>query len=277
MKRILLTGIALLILMMPLAASSTELKLGILPRLPEKDLIDMFSPLAEYLGKETGMKVSLVIPKDFDAYTKQAIAGDFDVGFTNPNIYIMIKKAAPQAEPLALASEPESGTKLRGVFFVVKESPIKSIHELKGKKVSFVDTGSAAGYIAQILELKKIGLRKEDMNVTFAGKPPKVGEAVRDGKADAGGMPETVFKKLPFEFMLRTIGTTIDLPNWPVHTTKKTDKRIAAKIREAVLKLEPLSAESDRVLKKANLDGFVPTSDKDFDIMRKAARAAGVF
>ncbi len=189
MKR-LLCVVMFLLLIMPAMGMASEIKFGLLPRLPEKQLREMFTPLVKYLGKETGMKVTLVIPKDFDTYTKQAIAGDFDIGFTNPNIYITVKKAVPEVEPLALASEPKTGTKLKGVFIVVKESPIKSIKELKGKKVSFVGKGSAAGYVAQMLELEKVGIKKEDITITFAGKPPKVGEAVRDGLADAGGMPE---------------------------------------------------------------------------------------
>lgn len=261
---------------LPAAGVAAEIKLGLLPRLPEKELLEMFTPLARHLEKETATKVTVVIPKDFDAYTKQAIAGEFDIGFTNPLIYVQIKKAVQQAEPLALASEPGVGTKLKGVFIVVNESPIKSIKDLKGKKVSFVDPGSAAGYVAQMLELKKVGIKKEDVAIAFAGKPPAVGVAVRDGKADAGGMPESVFKRLPFEFMLRVVGKTLDLPNWPVHTTKKTDKSTTAKVRDALLKLKPKTADADKVLTKAGLEGFVPTTDKDFDPMRDAAEAAGV-
>ena len=276
MKRILVL-LSVLLLITPVIGSAAEIKFGLLPRLPEKQLLEMFTPLAQYLEKETAMKVNLIIPKDFDTYTKQAIAGDFDIGFTNPNIYIVVKKEVPQVEPLALASEPGVGTKLKGVFFVVKESPIKSIKELKGKKVSFVDPGSAAGYVAQMLALQKAGIRKEELSISFAGKPPKVGEAVRDGKVDAGGMPESVFKKLPFEFMLKEIGKTIDLPNWPVHTTKKTDKKVSSKIKDAFLKLKPNSTQAENALNKANLEGFVATSDKDFDPMREAAKAAGTF
>lgn len=267
-----LTIFLFLLLMVPATGVASEIKFGLLPRLPEKELLEMFTPLAQYLEKETGMKVTLVIPKDFDTYTKQAIAGDFDIGFTNPNIYIDIKKGVPQVEPLAVVTG-----KLKGVFIVAEDSPIKSIKELKGKKVSFVDTGSAAGYVAQMLELQKVGIKKEDITITFAGKPPKVAVAVRDGKADAGGMPEGVFKKLPFVDMMRVIGKTIDLPNWPVHTTKKTDKNVSTKVKDALLKLKPLSAQADRALKKADLEGFVSTTDKDFDPMREAAKAAGVF
>ena len=43
------------------------------------------------------------------------------------------------------------------------------------------------------------------------------------------------------------------------------------------MKLKPLSAQADRALKRAEIEGFVPTVDKDFDPMREAAKAAGVF
>ena len=103
MKRILMVSLFLL-LIVPSMGIGAEIKFGLLPRLPEKQLLEMFTPLAQYLEKETGMKVTLVIPKDFDTYTQQAIAGGFDIGFTNPNIYIDIKKAVPQVEPLAIVS-----------------------------------------------------------------------------------------------------------------------------------------------------------------------------
>lgn len=263
-----------------LAVSTTwaqEVKLGLLPRLPEKELLVMYDSLAKYIEKEIGKKVSLVIPSDFDTFTKQAIAGDFHLGFANPNIYIVVKKEAPETEPLALASEPGVGTKLQGVFFVVKESPLKNIKEIKGKKVCFVDPGSAAGYVAQMLELEKAGITKNDIDIVFAGKPPKVGETVRDGGADVGGMPASVYARLPFDYMLKVIGKTIDLPNWPLFATKKADQELVSKVRDALVKLKPGTAGAERVLSVANLEGFVPTTDKDFDVMREAARAAGVF
>lgn len=128
MKRVLMIFL-LLFLIMPAMGSAAEIKFGLLPQLPEKQMREMYALLAEYLEKETGMKVTLVIPRDFDTYTKQAIAGDFDIGYTNPNIYILVKRDVPQAEPLA--GLPKN---LTGVFIVAEDSKIKSIKELKGKK-----------------------------------------------------------------------------------------------------------------------------------------------
>src|SRR5574341_1328628 len=68
---------------MVVADASAEIKLGILPRLSAVELHGMFSPLAEYLSAETGEKVSLVIPKDFDAFKAAVKAGQVDLGFAN--------------------------------------------------------------------------------------------------------------------------------------------------------------------------------------------------
>ncbi len=72
----------------------------------------MFTPLAQYLEKETWKNLALVISKDFSPFTQQAVAGEFHLGFANPNIYIVIRKETHEAESLGLASEPGVGAKL---------------------------------------------------------------------------------------------------------------------------------------------------------------------
>ena len=51
-------------------AASAEIRFGTLPRLSAAELQTMFAPLADYLARETGEKVTLVIPKDFDAFNR---------------------------------------------------------------------------------------------------------------------------------------------------------------------------------------------------------------
>ncbi len=143
--------------------SFAEIKFGLLPRFPEQEMIEMFTPLAKYLEKETGQKIALVVPKDFDSFTKMAIAGEFDLGYANPFIYVLIKKDALTTEPLGLAAEPKIGTTIKGILFVRKDKPIKSIKDLKGKKVAFMDPGSAAAYLVQMYMLKESGIGKEDI------------------------------------------------------------------------------------------------------------------
>ena len=65
----------------------------------------MFKPLEEYLSKEVGENVSLVITKDFTEFAKIVETGQADLGFANSLVYVQIKKNS-DIKPLAMASGP---------------------------------------------------------------------------------------------------------------------------------------------------------------------------
>ena len=80
-----------------------------------------------------------------------------DMGFANSLVYVQLKKEAG-IDAVALSSEMKSGTRFRGIIIARKDSGINKLQDLKGKKMSFVDKDSAAGYIFQMLLLSKAGL-----------------------------------------------------------------------------------------------------------------------
>src|SRR3989337_577597 len=104
----LLCAVLVLVCFLP-GGASAEIKFGILPRLSAVELTTMFTPLTEYLTKETGEKVGLVIPKDFDAFKALVESGQVDMGFANSLIYVQLKKNV-NIDPLALSAEKKAGT-----------------------------------------------------------------------------------------------------------------------------------------------------------------------
>jgi phosphonate transport system substrate-binding protein len=261
------------------APASAEIKFGVLPRLSATELHAMFSPLAEYLTAETGEKVSLVIPKDFQAFKEAVKSGQVDLAFANSLVYVQLKKDSA-LDPLALSSEAKSGTRFRGIIITRKDSGIEKLQDLKGKKLSFVDKDSAAGYIFQMLLLSKAGLdvEKDFTMLPFAKKHDNVTMAVFNKTADAGGIREDDLEKMKDKVdlaQIRVVGYTDYFPNWPVFSTPKLNKGSAAKIKAALLKLKPNAPQSEKVLGAARLTGFAPVADKDYDELRKAAKVAG--
>ncbi|MDA8079854.1 MAG: phosphate/phosphite/phosphonate ABC transporter substrate-binding protein [Nitrospiraceae bacterium] len=273
---------ALIIVFVLLAAqglSSAEVKLGILPRLGAVELNAMFRPLAEYLSKETGEQVTLVVPKDFDTFKAMVKAGQVELGFANSLIYVQLKKDAA-IEPLALSAEKKGGTKFRGVIIARKDSGIDKIQQLKGKKLIFVEKDSAAGYIFQMLLLSKAGLdvNKDFIKLPFAKKHDNVTMAVFNRSADAGGIREDDLEKMKDKVdvnQLKIVSYTDYFPNWPVFATNKLNKATAEKVRAALLKLKHGEAATEKVLGSAKLTAFSPVSDRDYDHLRQAARLAG--
>ena len=102
-KRMFLT--LMLISSFSTTSASAEIKFAILPRLSPTELYIMFKPLEEYLSKEVGENVSLVITKDFTEFAKIVETGQVDLGFANSLVYVQIKKNS-DIKPLAMASEP---------------------------------------------------------------------------------------------------------------------------------------------------------------------------
>lgn len=259
-------------------AAAAEIKLGLLPRLSAVEMNTMFSPLADYLSRETGEKVSLVIPKDFEAFKAAVTAGQVEMGFANPLIYVQLKKNAPALEPLGLASE-KAGTKFRGIIIARKDSGIEKVQDLKGKKLIFVDKDSAAGHVFQLLTLKKAGLdvRKDFTTLPFAKKHDNVAMAVFNKTADAGGIREDDLEKMKDKVdlsQIKIVAYTDYYPNWPLFKTGKMNKTVADKVKAALLKLKPNSAEAQKVAGPAKITGFAAVVDKDYDMLRQAAKVA---
>ena len=270
-----------MMLVLCVESALAEIKFGILPRLSAVELTTMFSPLAEYLSKETGEKVSLVIPKDFDAFQELVKSGKVDMGISNPIVYIQLKKEI-NVEPLAVSAETKAGTKFRGIIIARKDSGIEKIQDLKGKKLIFVEEDSAAGYIFQMLLLSKAGMdvNKDFTKLPFAKKHDNVTMAVFNKAADAGGIREDDLDKMKDKVdlsQIKIVGYSDYFPNWPVYATPKLNKDTAAKVRAALLKLKPKEAESEKILGAAKLTGFATITDKDYDLLRQAAKLVGAF
>ncbi len=259
--------------------AGAEIKLGILPRLGAVELFMMFNPLAGYLTREMGEKVSIVIPRDFEAFKRAARAGQIDIGFANSLVYVQLREDA-QVEPLALSAEPLAGTRFRGIIIARKTSGINTLQDLKGKKLVFVEKDSAAGYLFQMLLLKKSGLdiHRDFILLPFAKKHDNVTMAVYNGAAQAGGIREDDLKKMKNKVdlsQIKIIGYTGYFPNWPMFAVASVAREKAAKIRTALLRLKPNDPRSRQILGPANISGFAPVSDKDYDPVREAIRLVG--
>ncbi len=275
-KKILL-AILVLSLMMPLSAIAGELRFGILPRLTIAEMEEGFAPLASYLSRELGVKVTLVVPKDFDTWRKDAAARKYDIVYTNPYLYVLLKRDVPETELLAIASEPGGlGPTIRGAIVVRKDSPIKSVADLRGKTVAATDAGSAGAYISQMLMLHRGGVKKGDVNVIFLKRRDPVADAVLKGKAAAGFIRHDDVARIaagPDNF--RILAVSDPIPNWPIAISDKMDPAMAKRLRDAILRLRPGDLASVATLGPARIVGFVPVTDKEYDIMREAARALG--
>lgn len=263
------------------APSRAQIRLAIVPRLSSVEMNTMFTPLADYLSRETGEKVTLIIPKDFDAFKSLIQSGQADLGYANPLIYVQLRKNAA-LEPLALAAEPKAGTRMRGMIITRMDSGIKSLPDLKGKRLIFVDKDSPAAYLFPVLLLSRAGIdpEKDFIRLPFAKKQDNVIMAVFSRAADAGAMREGDLEKMKDKVdlsQIRIIAYTDYLPNWTLFALPSLAKDKSQRVRDALLKLRPGATGADAVMGPAKLTGFAAVADKEYDKLREAAKLAGIY
>lgn len=99
---------------------------------PER-LFEVYQPLVDYINKNsTGYKLKLEASRDYAEFDKKLFAGELD--FALPNPYQTIVAIEKGYKVFAKIGNDDD---FRGIILVRKDSGIKSISDLKGKKISY--------------------------------------------------------------------------------------------------------------------------------------------
>jgi phosphonate transport system substrate-binding protein len=159
-----------------------------------------YQPVADYLAKETGLKVKFFPTTSYDSLIAAAVAGKVDVFTAGALEYEQVKAKGGDYTPVSLQMSP--GSSEPGYYseaWVPKSSSITDVSQFKGKTVCFVSPSSTSGFLFPLNMLSEAGLSvKEtgqdasgnptfaDFNAVFAGSHPKSAQAIAAGQCDVG-------------------------------------------------------------------------------------------
>jgi len=180
------------------AQDSSTIVVGNLP--DETSGESSYQPTADYLAKETGLKVKFFPTTSYESLIAAAVAGKVDVFTAGALEYEQVKAKGGKFSPVSLQMSP--GSKLPGYYseaWVPKNSSITSVSQFKGKKVCFVDPSSTSGFLFGLNMLSQAGLSVKqtgqdpsgnpkfaDFTAVFAGSHPKSVQAIAAGQCDVG-------------------------------------------------------------------------------------------
>lgn len=124
--------------------------------------------------EERGLEVELVAPSDPSAPPRLVAAGQGDIAISyQPQLHVQIAEGLPLVRIGTIAETPLNA------LVALKDGPIKSIQDLKGKKVGFSVGGFEDALLAAML--KQEGLSLDDVeliNINFALSPSLITGAV---------------------------------------------------------------------------------------------------
>ncbi|MEJ2069866.1 MAG: phosphate/phosphite/phosphonate ABC transporter substrate-binding protein [Syntrophobacterales bacterium] len=234
----------------------------------------------DYLSKTTGLTIRQVFPDTFDEHMHMVGRGLIDLTFSNPFIYVKIADRYG-ARAFARVVEERGKENFRGQIICRADNPnIKTLADLKGKRLIAVDPTSAGGFLYPWSLVLENGLRKQDFaEITFApgpgGKQEKVVMAVYSGKYDVGMIREGTLKILGDKIdlkQIRILAYSRWYPGWVYAARSGLDPAIVAKIKKALLALNINNPEHKAILEKAGFIGVISAQDSDFDPVRQLAK-----
>jgi phosphonate transport system substrate-binding protein len=118
-----------------------ELILGVHPYLRHFDLIERFTPIADYFSSFLGQSVRIEIAENYQDHIKALGENKFDIAYLGPVPYVRVVDAYG-AIPILGKFEIKGRNTFRGVIIVREDSDIKKLTELDGKRFAFGDTNS---------------------------------------------------------------------------------------------------------------------------------------
>jgi phosphonate transport system substrate-binding protein len=185
MNRALVLSLALLSLS-AFAAEPVPLQFGIAQQYGEEHAKKARAQLEPYLEKLLGAKVAVTVWGSNDLLGEALLANKVDLAWMTPLAFVLAAKKNADVVAVSKAVREGGAIYYRAALVVKAGSPLKTLADLKGKKVAWVAKSSTSGYLFARELLRKEGHDPDAFfgGESFAGDHAAACRAVREGKAD---------------------------------------------------------------------------------------------
>ena len=266
----------------PAPAADKPLHLVLTPSQKPTDLLAAGEEFGRVLGQLVGVSVRVTVASDYAAVIEALRNQTADLAFVHPAGYVLANREAKAR--IVAKNQWHGKTTFTSRIYVRKDSGIKTLEDLRGKTMAFVDPASSSGYIYPMVLLIQKGLVKNRdpktffREVTFAGSHDASMRALLNGHVDAIAsfdMAREQYLKDPAEReRLTFVAETPPIPEAGIAAREKLDPALFAKVRDALLKIA--SPTHAALLKRLyDIDGFEPAEDREYDPVRAAIDLLG--
>jgi len=257
------------------------LRVSAIPDENPTELMRIYTPFAEYLARELGMKVQFTPVVDYAATVEGLAAKKLDMvwygGFTSVQA---VRRTNGTAKRLVLRQED---AEFKSVFIARPGSAIKGLGDLKGKSFAFGSVSSTSGHLMPRYFLLQAGVNpeKEMKQVAYSGAHDATALWVESGKVDAGALNFLVWDKLvqTKKVDLTKVNVFYTTPPYVdyVWTARgDLDRGIQDKLTAAFLKLDYANPEHRKLLDLHRTKKYIRANDADWKGTEEAAIAAGL-
>ncbi|AFY39998.1 phosphonate ABC transporter, periplasmic phosphonate-binding protein [[Leptolyngbya] sp. PCC 7376] len=216
--------------------------------------IERFQPLADYLAAQLEAegitKGKVKVAPDIDTMIAWLKSGEVDLYFDSPFPAMLMQKNA-QAKPL-LRRRKKGQAEYHTVFFVLKESGITSLEDLKGKLLAIDEPESTTGFMLPIGFLLESEFKVEEkaslnaqptedtVGYIFSGDDENTVEWVISKEIEAGAVDNRTFDQLDQSVRdaMLIIAETEVVPRNLTMVAPDLDEALTTKIKEVLINMD---------------------------------------
>jgi phosphonate transport system substrate-binding protein len=279
---LLLIGISLFSQPVLAQPKPSKLVIGLLPEINIFKQKQRFQLLGKYLSAQTGVPVEFTIlshyGKIIESFTVDKIDGAFFGSFTGA---LAIRKlgVVPLARPVNL----DNTSMYHGYILVRKDSGIKTVADMRGKSMAFVDVATSAGYIFPLTLLRKHGILDIDgffSEIFFTGSHDAAVSGVLNRQVDVGAVKDRIYERARrgnprIEKELSIIARSAALPSNGLCVRPTLDTGLQEKLKQALLNLGQDPADQ-AILAQVEALRFIETAVDDYQPVFDLVQEAGI-
>jgi phosphonate transport system substrate-binding protein len=251
------------------------LRVALLPDENASTVLKNNEPLKAYLEQKLHKKIELVVTTDYSSMIEAMRRGRLELAYFGPLSYVLARSKA-QIEPFA-ALKSNGSTTYHAVVIANADSGINQLEDIRGKTMAYGDHASTSSHLIPKSMLAEKGLKAgTDYQEVFVGAHDAVALNVQNGKAQAGGLSQPIFKSLLDRGVLKkdrvkVIAVSRPFPQYPWTMQSNLKPELKQAIRDAFLTLD-----DKQVLKPFKADGFGPIQDEDYKPVRELIDLLGL-
>ena len=257
------------------------IKMGFVPLKNSEKLVEDLKPISDYLSERLGVKVEAFTASNYIGVVEGIGSGSVDFGIIPPFSALLAQKQS-NAKPILTSKGKTGKPGYTAELYVRKDSGIKNLQDVKGKKVAFVDPSSSSGYIYPGAMLVEAGLNLEkDISYQFSGGHDKSLQLLLNKDVDViatfDGVEDRYAKDFPqAKTDIQKLATSDMIPGIMVTVSSKMDKDLQDKLEKALRDIENDPKLKELFTKMFSITGFTDVDQEAYKKVEATAKVTNV-